>query len=107
MKPVTLKKYQQVITDRPFKLSAEQVGYVEAPEGSVMRCAACIHFFRRAIDNFSTCEIFRSPETDAEGVRPDYRCQFWSVDGDVHPFIEAKEELEPSSEEEEESLSDA
>jgi hypothetical protein len=92
---VTLAQYLAILDDRPRKFNAKQVDYGPAPQGSVMRCAACFHYFRRAVDGFTTCEIFRDDQTDAGGVRPDYRCGFWTVDGDVHPFVEEETEPEP------------
>jgi hypothetical protein len=95
---VSLTQYFEIIDDRPKKFTAKQVGYKPAPEGSAMRCAACIHFFVRAIDHFSVCEIFRSEETDANGVKPHWRCAFYTLDGDVHPLIEAPDEKEKEEE---------
>lgn len=82
------KKVADTLDDRPKKLSAEEVGYQPAPEGSAMRCGACHHFYRRATDSFSVCELFRSEETDKDGVDPSYRCHFYSTDGMVYPFTE-------------------
>jgi hypothetical protein len=97
---VSLKQYLDIIEERPYKFNAEQVEYGPAPEGSVMRCNSCIHYFRRSIDGFATCEIFRDAEVDANGVRPDFRCAFWTVDAAVHPLIEEPEEEPPLPEEE-------
>jgi hypothetical protein len=88
---VTLEDYQAVLDDRPFKFTAKQVGYNKAPEGSGMTCSGCLHYYRRAIDGFSVCEIFRSDETDQEGVRPDWRCGFWTLDAQVHPLLEPED----------------
>lgn len=85
---VTMKRYLEVMSDRPEKLSADDVEYGPAPEGSAMRCSACLHYFRRAIDGFTTCELFRNRETDANGVRPDFRCGFYTLDGQVFPLQE-------------------
>lgn len=107
---VSLEKYFDVLDDRPYKFTAKQVGYKEAPEGSQMRCASCLHFFRRAIDDFSVCEIFRDEETDADGVKPHWRCGFWTVDGQVHPLLETVEpshDAEDDEDERTESLRDA
>ncbi len=84
---VTLAQYDALMADRPEKFTPEEVGYQAAPAGSALRCAACFHYYRRAIDGLATCEIMRSDETDSEGVRPDWRCQFQTLDGDVHPLI--------------------
>jgi hypothetical protein len=91
---VGLEKYYEIIAERPRKLNAAQVGYAATPDGSVMRCAACLHFYRRAIDGFGTCEIFRDEETDVVGILPNWRCSFWTVDGDVFPF-QPEDEPEP------------
>ena len=85
---VTLAVYDDIVADRPVKLSAEEVEYGPAPEGSAMRCGACWHLYRRATDGFAVCEIFRSPEVDREGIDPAYRCKFHTVDGDVFPLME-------------------
>ena len=82
-----LAEYRKLLEDRPEKFKADDVEYEPAPAGSVLRCASCIHFFARRVDNFTTCEIFRDPETDANGVRPDFRCKFYTSDGDVHPLL--------------------
>jgi hypothetical protein len=73
--------------DRPHKFSAEQVNYRPAPAGSVMRCAGCANLFRRATDNFSVCQLFRSEETDDEGVQPHWTCDWFTVDGLVFPRL--------------------
>lgn len=108
---VSLEKYFDVLDDRPYKFTAKQVGYKAAPEGSQMRCASCLHFFRRAIDDFAVCEIFRDEETDSDGVKPHWRCAFWTVDGQVHPLLEkqqdSSDEEKEDDEEEQESLRDA
>ena len=85
---ITRQDVKKIIEDRPWKFSAEDVGYTAAPEGSVMRCASCLRYFRRAIDGHATCEIFRSEEVDEHGVDPAYRCSFFTVDGDIFPLLE-------------------
>ena len=104
----TLSDYLELIDDRPKKFSEAEVHYIPAPEGSAIRCAACLHYFRRAIDGFTTCEIMRSDRTDREGVFPDWRCAFQTVDGTVFPLLDAEEEPHEEEEDsEKESLSDA
>lgn len=90
-KGATLEEMLELYEERPRKLSTEQVGYEAAPEGSALRCSACRRFYLRAIDNFGTCEILRSDVTDEEGVRPDFRCRFWTCDGTVYPLYEDEE----------------
>jgi len=82
-----LNDYIKILEDRPKKMNAEEVEYEPAVEGSFFRCASCLHYFGRRIDGFTTCEIFRDEQTDREGVRPDFRCKFWTSDGTVHPFL--------------------
>jgi hypothetical protein len=92
---VTVEEVEAVLADRPYKLSAKDVGYQVAPEGSAMRCAACHHLYRRATDGFGVCELFRDDATDAEGIDPGFRCYFWSADGTVRPLIEEEQETKP------------
>jgi hypothetical protein len=96
-----LAEYLEIIQDRPEKFDAEDVEYGPAPEGSAMRCASCQHLFTRRIDGFNVCEIFRDDESDSKGVFPDWRCRFWTVDGQVFPLLE-----EPPSTEHEEVPTD-
>ena len=85
---VSIEKYAALVADRPDKFTPEEVGYQASPAGSAIRCSTCIHYYHRAIDGLATCEIMRSDETDEEGVRPDWRCQFQTFDGDTHPLLE-------------------
>jgi hypothetical protein len=39
-------------------------------------CGNCAHFFKRVIDRFTTCEIFRPSDDDS--VDPSYVCNFWT-----------------------------
>lgn len=89
-KMVSLEQVEDLIAERPRKFSAEDVRYEKAPEGSAIRCASCLKYFKRAVDNFGTCEIFRDEEADRDGVLPDWRCAFWSADGNVYPLVEEK-----------------
>ncbi len=97
----TLSEYLELLNDRPKKWSESEVNYLPAPEGSAMRCTACLHYFRRAIDGFSTCEIMRSERTDREGVFPDWRCSFWTVTGDVFPLLDKESEEESDTRDDE------
>jgi hypothetical protein len=85
----TLNDYLELIEDRPRKFTPAEVGYVEAPEGSAITCNGCLHYYRRGIDGHSTCEIMRDERTDREGVRPDWRCRFQTVDGSSWPLVDA------------------
>ncbi len=82
---ITREQIENVLSDRPFKFKAEQVHYRPAPNGSVLRCGSCVNLYRRAIDNFSVCQIMRSEETDADGVQPNFTCDWWSIDNEVYP----------------------
>ena len=101
----TLSDYLELLNDRPAKWDEKEVNYLPAPEGSAIICAACRHYFRRAIDGFSVCEIMRSERTDREGVFPDWRCSFQTIDGMVFPLLESEEEEHaPAKEDEEEDI---
>lgn len=89
MGKVTPVDVAALMEDRPRKLLPEQVGYAPAPQGSEMRCGSCFHMYRRMIDNFGVCELVR-PENDEE-IKPHYRCELYSIDGDVMPFMESEE----------------
>jgi len=80
--------YDALMLERPRKFTPDDVAYQPAPKGSELRCCACRSYFRRSIDGLTTCEVMRSDETDIEGVQPDWRCQFFTVDGDVFPLLE-------------------
>jgi hypothetical protein len=83
---VTRKDIDELMSDRPFKFSPEEVDYRKSPSGSAMICAACFHLYRRAIDNHTVCELIRSDEIDRDGIDPSYRCDFYTCDGDVTPL---------------------
>ena len=88
MKLATLDEYKRIMLDRPEKLSAEQVDYRRA-DGDMI-CGKCFHFYERRIDDRGTCEIFRSPESDEDGVKPYFTCSFYTVDGDEFPLYPNK-----------------
>jgi len=81
---IDMELYQRLIENRPFKFGAEDVNYQDG-EGE-HRCATCIHFFTRKVDGFHTCEIFRPSEDGEESVIENYRCDFWSDDGEDFPY---------------------
>ena len=80
-----LKDYYNMIEDRPRKFDAAEVEYRNAD--SKERCGRCVHFFTRKLDNFAVCEIFRSDETDEDGIDPDYVCNFFTHDGSNFPLL--------------------
>lgn len=88
---VTREEIDALMQERVRKLTPEEVNYQPAPEGSAMRCASCFHMYLRAIDAHSICELIRSEEIDNEGIKPNWRCLFWTVDSDVTPL--APEEI--------------
>lgn len=98
MATVSKELYDRLIENRPFKLSAEEVNYRDATKHTKYsflqtddpRCANCIHFYTREIDQHHTCELFR-PEDD-ESVGEEYVCDFFSVDGKEFPlYIEPED----------------
>jgi hypothetical protein len=80
----TMAEYKELMTERPRKLTTEQVNYRRA-DGDMI-CAKCFHFYERRIDDRGTCELFRSPETDEDGVKPYFTCDFFSPDGEEFPL---------------------
>lgn len=88
------KDVEALMKDRPDKFTPEDVDYRPAPEGSAIRCSACFHMYLRVIDNHSVCELIRSDQIDEEGIKPDYRCDFYTCDGDVTPLYEEKPKVE-------------
>lgn len=89
---ITKTDYDDMVADRPEKFTAEQVGYRKAPRGSEYRCENCLHFYTRQVDRFGVCEIFRSLQTDEEGVDPKYLCDWWTSDRDTHPLVRKEDE---------------
>jgi hypothetical protein len=76
MSEITQGLVDRIIADRPFKLNAEEVNY--RPANGEDPCDTCIHLFKRVLDGFHTCEIFRDEQTDEKGVDPTYVCDFWN-----------------------------
>lgn len=88
----TKRDYVRVMNSPVDRLTADEANYQEAPEGSAIRCCSCIRFLHRAIDNYGICEVVEIPEGDeAIGIRPDWRCSFYSVTGDTFPLLEDEE----------------
>ncbi len=84
-----LEDYTKLVADRPVKFSDEEVDYRES-DGKE-KCGKCLHFYTRQLDGFGVCEIFRSDETDKEGVMPDMVCSFFTRDGEVFPLLKEGE----------------
>lgn len=85
----TLEEYRELVEDRPLKWTAEDVGYRRAESGEPA-CKRCKHFFERRLDKFGVCEIFRSEDTDEEGVDPNWTCSFNTLDMKKFPLLEEK-----------------
>jgi len=85
MATVSKELYDRLIENRPLKLSEEEVSF-RAPHDVEEKCSGCIHFFKRALDGFTTCEIFR-PANDSS-VDPAGVCDFFSVDGETFPLLD-------------------
>lgn len=84
----TREEIDELMLERCRKLSPEDVQYEQAPEGSAFRCSSCSHGYSRHSDGFPICELIRSEEIDIDGIRPDFRCNWWSVDNDIYPLTE-------------------
>lgn len=86
MAEVTKDTYLRIIENRPFKLSPEEAGY--EPADADYRCRDCMHFFTRRVDGFNVCEIVRPDDDEVESIIPNYKCKFWTSDGEEHPLLE-------------------
>jgi len=75
-KPAGRELYDELMDDRPRKMTPEQAHYESAPEGQVQRCANCFHFYTRPLDNHHVCELVR-PAND-ENIKPEWYCHFWN-----------------------------
>jgi hypothetical protein len=85
---VSFQEYEELLADRPQKLTAEQVNYRKA-EGEE-KCRICIHFFTQGGgERRNTCEIFR-PEN--EHVDSEFVCDFVTSDGKKYPLLDKEEE---------------
>jgi hypothetical protein len=82
----SLEDLHDLMADGPLRFKPEEVVYEEAPEGSAIRCAACLHYFHRAIDGLGMCEVVEEPGD--EGILAGWRCQFQTLDDDVFPLME-------------------
>lgn len=81
-----LELYREIINDRPKKLTESEVNYRESDSPVyAKRCRRCLHFFERALDGFSVCELMR-PDSD-ESVEPDHVCDFFTRDGEDFPLL--------------------
>lgn len=80
----SLEEYEKLVEERPRKWSAEQVNY--RPGDGPEFCKGCRHFYERRLDRFGVCEVFRSKETDEEGVQPNFVCDWWTQDGRKFPL---------------------
>ena len=83
---VEFESYERLLKNRPFKFSGDEVNF-RAGENDA-RCDQCIHFFKRKLDGFTVCEIFRPEEESEEAVAPNYVCDFFTTDGEEYPFQE-------------------
>ena len=82
---VTFEAYERLRNDRFFKYDEEQVNYRES-EGPE-RCGGCVHFFKRVLDGFGVCEVFR-PTTAEESVLENFVCDFQTKDGEDFPLLD-------------------
>lgn len=84
---VSFEEYEAVVSDRPEKLTEEQVEYRDA-EGKE-KCKVCWHFFTQGGgDRRTVCEIFRP--SDDGNVEPEKVCSFFTPDGEEYPLLKEK-----------------
>jgi hypothetical protein len=82
-KPDPMEVYQQIIEDRPHKLSGEDVGYRKGEDKFI--CGRCLHFFERGVDGFGVCELVRLK--DDEPIKDDKVCDYWTKNGEDFPLL--------------------
>ena len=84
---VTFDTYDRLISDRPFKLSPEEVNYTKAK--GTERCEYCVHFYNRVVDDWKVCEILRDIKDDDNEypIKPDFRCDFFTTDNETFPLL--------------------
>ncbi len=87
MATVSKTEYDALLEERPRKFDAEQVGY-ERSTNDEEKCANCVHLYSRVVDKFHTCELFRNAETDRVGVMPNWKCSFFTRDGETFPLLD-------------------
>lgn len=80
-----------LMEERVRKLSPKEVDYRSAPAGSAIKCNSCHHGFRRNSDGRMMCELVGSDEIDEDGINPQWRCDWWTSDGDSYPLATEKE----------------
>jgi hypothetical protein len=94
---VSFQEYEELLSDRPEKFTAEQVNYRKA-EDPGQECEHCIHFYEQvAGEKRTVCEILRlEPEAS---IDPEFVCDFQSRDGKEYPYQSSRPT--PEGEEEE------
>jgi hypothetical protein len=95
MAEIEFTDYESLLEDKPYKFSAESVGY-SAGTGAE-RCIRCIHFYEGRAAKRAVCEIMR-PEDDAN-VKPEWKCTFFTTDGKAYPLYAEHEEEEAKEDE--------
>jgi len=78
--------YDRMIENRPFKFNSEESEY--APSKGKERCDSCLHYFVRKLDEFVVCEVVRPTEDGEESIIPNYKCKFFTPDGENYPLLE-------------------
>jgi hypothetical protein len=85
---VTLDAYKRLTANRPYKFSSDEVDYREA--NGEDKCANCMHLYKRVLDSYGVCEIFRDGEgDDEEPIKDDWVCSFHTVDGEEFPLLKS------------------
>lgn len=88
MSLVTLDAYERLMQNRPLKFSADEVDYREAKDEE--NCANCLHLYKRQLDGYAVCEIFRDGEGEnEEPIKDDWVCSFHTQDGETFPLLKS------------------
>lgn len=87
---VTLDAYKRLVANRPYKFSADEVGYRKSTGSE--ECANCFHLYKREWDKYGVCEIFRDGEGDKEEpIKDDWVCSFHTIDGEEFPLLTSRD----------------
>lgn len=99
MREISFSTYDRLVSDRPFKFEPEEVNYREGAGEEL--CKRCVHFFSRAVDGWTVCEILRDVKTDDEEdqIKANWVCDFWTSNNKDYPLYEGPKSTDTTSDE--------
>lgn len=84
---VSKEEYLELLDDRPFKFTPEQVNFREALDYEPP-CCSCVHWHYAPMRNTAVCEVMRPPQ---EHVPSHWTCVFHTTDMEHYPLLEEAE----------------